>query len=125
MEVTFHSFSKLKRMRRWEAGAREAVPGIETGRSQGLGAKQSPLCAEPWEPRSKDGGPQSIKPAWVGLSTSPFPTWHPRARPAPVSGLRETGWAPVGAERNGFNEVLSPASGAAGGGCVACRRGLL
>lgn len=122
MEVTFHSFSKLKRMSRWEAGIREAVPGIGTGRSQGLGAEQRPLCAKPWEPRSKDGGPQSIKPAWVGLSAPPSPTRHPRARPDPVSGLHEIGWAPVGAERNGFNDVLSPASGAAEGGCVACRR---
>lgn len=45
-------------MSRWEAGVREAVPGIGNSRSQGLGAEQSPLCAEsPGRP-----GPRMVVP---------------------------------------------------------------
>lgn len=57
-EVTFHSFEKLKGIvSRPEAGVREAVLGRATYRSPSLGMGQSPLCAGPWESRTREEGP--------------------------------------------------------------------
>lgn len=107
--------------------------------------------AEPWESGTKDGGPLNVTPVWgrdphthtpgtpgLGLTQSlvfvelcsHHHHTHKHTPGTPGLGLTQFlafvrldghQW-----ELRGMgNEVLSPASGAVGGGCVVCRWGLL
>lgn len=90
MEVTFHSFQKLKGMSRRESGVREAAPGRGTGRSQGLGAGQKPQCARPGRLGPSMVVPEG-QPCSQGCVGSGSLSCHLGVRPDPFPSLGEAG----------------------------------